>query len=313
MALFLHMPVMGHTSDLARPLDIQNGRTLARIFLRLPQWGASPLQRPYEWRVQLDVISEFLRTEALDEDAESWVLRGSYRNSLGSEGLEGFAQWGVATRGGGILDPLIDAWHRTVVNYVDDIHRSTPFGRSVISGPGYSFGSAEGLTDLTLGVAKPLGDALKLSVGVQVPTGNEGALLGSGRWDVGLLLESGFALGMQWQGLSGLGYTWQGGHPSLPASAGGVGYGYLTLVYLPNSRDQWLFQWDFAEAPFRSGDPRADRPHGLLSLGYRRQISAQGELTFWFSEDDDFGWGVLNGVAGVGPDIAFGITYRHKP
>jgi hypothetical protein len=279
------------------------------MFLRMPlaQW---PVGTKGEWSADLTIANDLRRLGPLDEDAEIDRLAFTRRWSL-DEKRDAWIEVPVLSRGSGFLDEIIDWWHRNVLRWTDPARDFTPHRRSVIALDGeYSFGSASGLGDVTLGATQSLGPRAAVSAAVKVPTGNPARLLGSGAFDVGVSIDYRAPIARRWTVHAQVGLVAQGTATRLPGTRGLVDQEALALIYAPNSRDSWIAQWQSERSPIVTGVAGADATHRLITFGYRRRLSERETLELFFSEDRDLFNGSFPEGANVGPDFTGGIRYR---
>jgi hypothetical protein len=212
------------------------------------------------------------------------------------------------SRGGGFQDPIIDWWHANVLHWNDSLRDTTRFGRSVIHVPGSNFdGSADGLGDVSVFASRPLGKGFVGSVGLKLPTGNAGALLGSGGFDAGAYLQGRFPLGKGFALHAQAGLVWQGKASELSDARTLVHQEGLAIVWQRNTRDAWIAQWQGESSALQSDVPGSDATHRLLTFGYKRKLSNTQMLELFFSEDRDVFEGNFPEGANVGPDFTMGI------
>ena len=290
------------------PIQTRNMRSLSQQFLRfypgehLLDAGAQQFDFGYT------NANEFRRIRSggavvLEEDAET--SRALFRYQRGMKG--GFtlgAEVPLVSRGGGFMDPIIDWYHTRVLNTLLERH-DVPFGRSVIAGPGYSFGSASGLGDVTVTAAQRVGRNWIAEAGVKLPTGEANKLLGSGSADAGLSFYGDWAIARKLRLFAQVGGVVQGRARNLPGTRGFVDQESLGLLWQRNSRDGWVVTLQAEASALKSGISASDANHRIITVGYERKISPRQLLSFFFSEDRDFLWGAAGG--NVGPDFTMGL------
>lgn len=281
------------------------------MFLRMPL-GRWPVGREAkgEWSVDLTIANDLRRIGVLDEDAEIDRLSLGRRWSLGVD-REVWLEVPILSRGSGFLDEIIDWWHRNVLRWTDSARDFTPHRRSVIALDGeYSFGSASGLGDVTIGATQAFGPRLSASAALKIPSGDPSRLLGSGAFDVGFSVDYRAPIARRWSLHTQIGLVAQGTATRLPGTRGLVDQEAVAVIYAPNSRDTWIAQWQGERSPIVTGVPGADATHRLITFGYRRRLSAHETLELFFSEDRDLFNGAFPEGANVGPDFTGGIRYR---
>jgi len=304
--LFLFPCVVWSQETPALPLRVN--RTAALQFLRpLPLGPVLPAgkgETTWNWTV----ANEMRGDPGLLEDAETW--RVAYLRRWGTKDGEWSLEIPFLSRGGGILDPMIQGYHRMVAFGVP-LREQTPFGNSEITLPGSPrFGSASGVGDVTVGFGKPLGHATAARAWVKLPTGDPTQALGSGNADVGLSVDHTFKLGRSLD-LQLTGGLVAQGRPRLLANTKGlVETGTVALAWRRNSRDTWGIQWTAEGAPQVLGIPDVDMEHRVVSFTYTRRTGADSWVSAYFSEDRDFNWVHFPQGAEVGPDFTLGIIWR---
>lgn len=239
------------------------------------------------------------------EDQETERLSIKFREGLG-RGLEWSVEVPYLSRGGGFQDPIIDWWHANVLHWSDGLRDHTPFGRSRVTLPGASFGSASGLGDISGFIAKDLGRGLSLTAGIKLPTGDADKLLGSGGADIGLYAQKRWSLGRRFSVYAQLGGVAQGKAKELDGTRGFVHQEGFGIVWQPNSRDAWIAQWQGEASALQTGIPESDATHRLITFGYKRKLSSRQVLDLYFSEDKDLFNNSFPEGASVGPDFTMG-------
>lgn len=289
------------------PVQIRNHRSASLAFLRLPARPHTLESQEARLSYSLVIANEFRRIGPIDEDAETWRLGFGYREGLG-DGIEVFAEIPFLIRGGGVMDPVIDWWHNVILGTPNPLRDSTVVGRSQIEYPGAdSFGSATGLGDVSVGVARQMGDNAVASVAVKLPTGNPSMLTGSGAFDFGAGLDLRLSLCRNIVlNLNG-GYVVQGASPRLGDVRRGVYASSVSASWNQNSRDAWSLIWSTEQSPTKTGDALLDGDHRIVSFAYVRRYGNDTLIEAFFSEDGDFRWFRFPGGATVGPDLTFGI------
>lgn len=299
LLLVLLVPALAAAQDRG-PLEVRNMRTVALPFLRLGLRDVGLPEGRSEFGATLAVANDVRFTSFVREDAETVRLGLGYRRGVGRGWTVG-AELPLLSRGGGALDPLIDAYHR-IIGQTQFRANGVPYGRSELVVGGRSFGSATGLGDLSLRAARDLG-GFSLGTGVKLPTGRAGGALGSGAVDLGLDLQKGWHSGA-FDLLLGGSVVFQGSATELPDSRPVVGGVSAALVWAPNGLDRVVLQWVAEGSPLEG-----ERDHRLLALGYRRRLDERRSFELSFSEDDDVRALARTGVLGLGPDIAFAARY----
>lgn len=303
VALSLALASFAGANDI---VPLRNHRTSSLAFLRPVPLGPVLTDRT-ETRWQLTVANEMRDLGLVYEDAETWRISYFYRAPL-SDGTEWFFEVPYIHRGGGLLDPTLDWWHRIFVDDGNPLRDATPYGRSNIQVPGGTYSSADGLGDITVGAGKDL-DWATARIWLKLPTGNPNSLLGSGAPDAALSLDRTWTLAPRFRLASHLGLTAQGKPSELQNARGLVDSAALAFSYQANTRDTWVLQWNSEASPTRFNLPEIDATHRLISLAYIRK-SADSEFSVAFMQDGDFGWFDFPGGAQIGPDwtLSFGYT-----
>ncbi len=289
------------------PIETRNHRAISLAFLRFeprPNFLPPGIR---EWSLSYTSANDFRQLGAVAEDYELQRIALRYR-ALWRDGMEWSVEVPFLSRGGGWQDPLIDWWHENVLHWSDPLRNSTPFGRSQVSIPGRSFnGSADGLGDITLMLAKPLTKCLTGSFAIKLPTGNARNLLGSGAPDAGVYLQGQFPIARRLNLHAQLGLVLQGKSTELDDARPWLHQEGFSLVWQRNSRDAWIAQWQGESSALRSGVPGSDATHRLLTFGYKRKLSSHQMLDLFFSEDRDVFNGKLPEGANIGPDFTMGV------
>lgn len=308
VALLLLVPAFGlaQTDDI-RLVATRNHRAIALPFLRLVPLGKA-LQKgdrvsDFSWHL----ANDFRATNNTFEDQET--LRLVYRGRWGlKNGMEAFVEVPILNRGGGALDPLIDWWHEFALTYKDPIRNATPFGGSAVRRNGsYDFGSAAGLSDITLGLAKNVTDKWTVRGAVKLPTGNAKKLLGSGGLDIGFNAEYQTKIAKQIHLVAYAGFVLQGKATELANSRSFVHQEGFGIVWKPHKRDAWIGQWQGESSPTEDGETQAT--HRLITFGYQRTLSDHSFLELMFSEDRDLFSGTWPEAANIGPDFTMGMRF----
>lgn len=262
------------------------------------------------WSISWTEANDLRAAGANMEDYETSSLLLEFRRSIPG-GLEAGLELPLVTRHGGFLDGIIDWWHRNVLGWTDPLRDASPQGRATIQGPQLgNFRSATGLGDAAVSFRTSTG-SWRIGVALKLPTGDAGGLLGSGAVDLAAAAERDWRLGGRWT-LHAYGATVLQGTPTRLRGARDVawqaGFG---LVWSPNSRDQWVAQWQHEDSALRTGVSPLDAPHRLITFGYRR-LMKDGLVEAFFSEDRDLFNGSWPEGANVGPDFTVGLRYEAK-
>lgn len=296
----------------AQPIATRNHRPMSLIFLRMPFAGEPLGVKERRLELDLTLANDFRRRLEVDEDSEVDRLGVTYRWGLGRS-REVWVDGALLSRSGGFLDPIIDAWHRAVLGWSDRARITTERGRSVVALEGeYSFGSATGVGDVTVGITQRLGPRFAVSAAVKLPTGDAGRLLGSGAVDAGVSVEGWTPLGRGWSLYGQIGLIAQGNATRVSGSRSLVDQEAMALVWAKNSKDTWIAQWQSERSPTVTGVSAVDATHRLITFGYRRKLSEYATLELFFSEDRDLFNGRFPEGANIGPDFTAGARYTWK-
>jgi hypothetical protein len=232
--------------------------------------------------------------------------------------LEAAGFLSVIARDGGILDPIIEAYHRLVGFPNSTIDTPTgradiPDGRSIVR-----LLRPDGTTEVTTGEALGLGDvsgtlkyaildgrwtSLALRTGLKLPTGNAQELLGSGAVDAGVDLDAQAVLAPHVAAFVSAGYVWMGKDRDISTAATHDFQLSENLEYRENARDYWL-QSQGGGVVVRTGNAHADGPQRIVSLVYRRLTGPHTVWTFAFTENGDIVNYHAPWLVGIGPDVA---------
>ncbi|CAN5588513.1 hypothetical protein BH11ARM2_BH11ARM2_04180 [soil metagenome] len=298
------------------PLEIRNGRFLNLPFLRPTPRGQVLLRGEREWGAGLSLINDVRSAYDANgvlrvrEDAETELLTLKYRQGLG-RGFDATLELPLLSRGGGILDAFLDGYHH-LLGLRNTTREGVPYGRSEIIVDGRRFGSATGIGDLTAAVAYQVKPRLIARASLKLPTGDANRLFGSGRADIGLDAIYKVPLGPRIDLWGQFGGVAQGGASQLPGARNLVHVGSLTLELRPNNRDSFFGLYQTEESAILVGSPQSDEAHRVVSLGYRRKLSANSTLEAWFMEDGDFLNYKAKWFANLGPDTVFGFGWRMR-
>jgi hypothetical protein len=217
------------------------------------------------------------------------------------------------TRGGGILDPFIEAWHDIALGGIaGNIRTDQPFGRSYVRVPGASYGSAGGVGDVSVAATRRLTDRLMATAALKLPTGNAHKLLGSGNVDAGLALQYQVPAGRRFDLYFQAGLIGQGETNDPPSARGLVHQEAVALGWRATSRDHWVLQWQSEESATVTGVAGSDAPHRILSLSWQRRIAAGQTLELFFSEDGDWLNYRVPELVNLGPDFTAGIRFTRR-
>ncbi len=296
------------------PIQTRNHRAFSLAFLRVPARISVLPKGASEWSLGWTQANDLRRSEGkggtIEEDYEVFRLAGVYRRGLGG-GWEIAAEAPFLSRDGGFMDPIIEWWHENVLRWISGLRAATPHNVHLLRMPnGREFDAASGLGDVSLFASKQLCGEWVGTIGLKLPTGDAGDLLGSGSVDFGATITGARRLGGRWHGAAQFGLVAQGKARKLGRTRSWADQELLMLAWAPNSRDVWIVQWQSEAAALRSRIPDSDAPHRLITFGYKRKLSARETLELFFSEDRDLFDGRFPEGANIGPDFTAGIRYE---
>ncbi len=291
-------------------IPTRNHRAVSLAFYRWTPRDVGAEAGESRWSLAWTEANDLRAAEGNLEDCETTRLLVEFHRGL-ADGLELGVEVPLLARHGGFLDGIIDWWHRNVLGWTDPLRDASPQGRAVVRGPALGdFGSASGLGDVAITIRKPFGK-WRAGAALKLPTGDAGSLLGSGSADLAVAVERGWALGPRWT-LQAYGALVLQGRPTRLSgardAAAQAGFG---LVWAPNSRDQWIAQWQHEDSALRTGVAPLDAPHRLVTFGYRRLLR-DGLVEAFFTEDRDLFNGSWPEGANTGPDFTIGLRYEAR-
>lgn len=304
--LLILSPVPARSQEL---VPTRNHRAVSLAFYRWTPLGVGPAAGQSRWSLGWTEANELRETGDHVEDCETSRLAWEYRR-----GFEGGWQLGVElpllARHGGFLDGVIDWWHAAVLGWSDPARDAAPMGRAIVRGPALgSFGSAAGVGDVAIRIARQLG-RYRLGAALKLPTGDAGEMLGSGAFDLCVAAEAGWRLSKVWSAECYAAWVAQGSATRLRNARDGALQAGFGLVWAPNSRDRWIAQWQHEDSALRSGVAPLDAPHRLVTFGYRRRLGDGRLVEAFFSEDRDLFNGAWPEGANVGPDFTIGLRFQ---
>lgn len=290
------------------PIPTRNQRAVSLAFLRMEPLGPALPEGVKEARVAWILANDLRASDNLMEDYEVSRILFAYR-----KGLPGDAEWGVqmpwVSRGGGILDGVIDWWHANVLGWTDPLRDQTPRNGSVVQLPGSRrFGSADGFGDVTVWYGKGWGGRWIARGALKLPTGNARELLGSGAIDAGVRIEREVRVGARLKGFAGVGAVWQGRPTHLAGARDVVLQASVSLVWAMGHGTELVVQWDHEDSALRLYQSANDAPHRLLTFGCRMALDNRRQLELFFSEDRDLFNGSFPEGANIGPDFTLGAA-----
>ena len=295
------------------PLETRIHRAIDLPFLRIDPRGDVLGKGTQSLSVSLtsanDLRSMSSQAGALFEDYEVERFLVRYRKGLGN-GFDYTIDLPVVDRGGGFMDPFIEFWHQHVLGIHGNIRDNIPYGQSQVNLPdGSRYSSAFGIGDLSGAITKQVSSGLQVTTAVKVPTGNAGALIGSGAFDAALSLEDRFHLTSRWDLYVQLGEVFQGKATSLANSRPWVHQESLSLVKHANRWDDWIIQWESEASAIVTGIAGSDSSQRSLSLAYRRKWKDHSIEAF-FTEDGDWLNFRVPELVNIAPDFTIGVHYN---
>lgn len=297
------------------PLETRNLRSLSVPFLRIdprPSVLGAGERTLSAGLTAANDIRKMYQGGALkiDEDYEVDRLLLRYRMGLG-KGFDATFDLPLLSRGGGILDPFIDAYHKIVLGGVQgNVRNGVPYGQSHVIIPGSGpYGSEAGIGDVSAWITKQLAPRWMATLAAKLPTGKASGLLGSGNVDGALAVQYDAPLGTRWSFFGQAGVVAQGRTTELQGTRGLVHQEALGFGWQPNSRDHWVIQWQGEASAIQTGVPGSDSTHRMLSVGFQRKLSDRRMLELFFSEDGDWLNYRVPELVNIAPDFTCGLRF----
>lgn len=292
------------------PFDLPNADPV-RAFLGEPRWGAAVApEKAFEFRAGVTLANQYTADVAGDEqivvDVEVNRLDVSARWRLPRNWAVGLSVPIVRTSGG-FLDGFIDGWHDTF-GLPTGGRKARPRDEYEISyldnGAIRSFAeTGTGLGDVAIDVSGPLG-GLRWAAAVELPTGDEDELRGSGALAANLIVLGQGDFGDRWGYYWGAGLSYGRGSPIAPDRferwrAGGVfGAGRdLTASLRVKAELAWM------QAPYDSRTKALGRDALPLIIGAEWRA---GKVVWELGLAEDLS-------VNASPDIAFLVSVRYRP
>lgn len=316
---FVASIVHGDESPWRAPLSVRNAEPLNTLFLQAHPASACVLAEGHK-RIQLnlDIINHLLFDRSagsrFEQDFEIQRLTVMYAQGVG-DGVQVAVFLPLLARNGGILDEIINIWHRWFglkgggrANYRNyQIHeRLIHNGQTLVS----LNSSAIGTGDVTIEVAKSLRQSGRglcaVRVMVKLPTGNAAQQFGSGAMDAGLGVVMTYYSSNRLAWHANLSKVWAGKPTHLGVPARDMVQWMVATEYLLDSRTSLIAQVDDNHAPVVVGVPYADGARRSLTVGLvwgvRPGVQAEISLT-----QNQFGW-----LARIAPDLHlhFGVRWE---
>ena len=304
-------------TEVVSPYDMPNLTPPVAVF-GLPAWDGRPSGGRSELSIATTVANHYVLSgngrEELLIDGETWRLNLLYRRRFGEA-------WSVSVdvpwyrHSGGFLDDAIDAWHGFT---------NLPDGNRNLRGEDelqylykaggqhrYLFEQArQGVGDVRIGLSRTLGaeGRFTLKVAAKLPTGDRGALTGSGATDLSLSLLrrhprtiGGTPAGIYWgAGVVRVGET----EVFSLRSEGWVAFGVLGVGWKPLQRIGFKIQLDTHSNYFSSTLDELGASAVQVSLGGWWEADSGRIVTFAFSEDL-----VVESAPDFGIHIGLGWTF----
>jgi hypothetical protein len=234
----------------------------------------------------------------------------------------------ILWRNGGILDNIINGWHDLFgIRGTPD----TPAGRTAYrlyhsliylkdskGNVRVNRGNAFGWGDVSATIKRRLlpstpRSALALRIGLKLPTGNPGLLLGSGGADLGLCMDARYSLGRNIILFGSAGGVLMSKATRVPNAQPGLAQFLFAVEYRPNNRDSFLWQIDGSGAAVRTGNRFADRANIIGTFGYKRVLDRHLVLTLSFTENGDYQNYTTPILGQVGPDFTASMGLEWHP
>ncbi len=298
------------------PLETRNHRSISLPFLRIdPRGDVLPLglsTGTFSLTVANDIRHMTSGPRIVSEDYELDRLLYRWRKGLGRK-IDLTIDVPLLNRGGGILDPLIDTWHQSVLQIHNNIRQGVPYGRSEVIVPGSGrFGSAAGVGDISAMITRQVSAQVQVSLATKVPTGSASKLLGSGGWDAAISAQGWIPVHHRARLYAQLGLVAQGAATLLHGKRDWVHQEALSYVTTLSRRDEGILQWQGEASALRSFVAGSDSTHRTLSLGLRHRIGDCEEFTAFFTEDGDWLNYRVPELVNIAPDITIGIQWTRR-
>lgn len=317
--LFLVGPVAAALAAVGRaglkpdfgPIETRNHYALALPFLRLDPRAAVLQPGARQLSVGLDAANDYRNMTSgnltLLEKYEYERLLFRYRIGLKNDSDITF-DVPLMDRSGGFLDPLIDIYHRLILQLRDNPRIGLPYGLSEIYVPGsHRFGSAAGIGDVSAEYTKGFGPRLMFSIGGKIPTGDRYRLLGSGNVDGAAQVEVRIPWGSRWKWDFTGGVVAQSPDPYLQSVRGLVHQESISLEHRANKNNNYILQWQGESAAVQTGISGADSTNRVLSIGWQHRFnSRQYWEAFWTDNGDWLNYRVPE-LVNVGIEFTCGI------
>ncbi len=306
------------------PIPIRDMRPYQLLFLQfLPESPDTTPARHMRFGLQFDVANNLLAPDptgsaTIVEDNETQRLLISWRRGI-RRGEEVAVFLPIEWRNGGFMDGILRWYHRfwgMPGNLDDDpVGRdNTPDYRSILyiadqqgrvlldQGNAFGLGELSATWKRSLGPATPRSN-LAGRLGLKLPTGNPGLVLGSGGVDAGACLDARYNVGRDVILYANVGGVLMGHATRVPGARSGMVQTLFGAEYRPNNRDSFLWQFDGSSAAVRTGNWFADRWQATATFGYKRVMDRHLLLYASFSENGDILGYHWQALTNVGPDF----------
>lgn len=313
------------------PLSLENERPFQAIFLRLPAQNPDVLSRGRSrLGLQVDVANDLLipKTGAngarVTEDFETQRLKVSWSKGFG-RGLEGGIGSNLTARNGGFLDSTVELVHKLF--NTEGISKSArigreniPQGRSILafidaSGKGINEGNAFGLGDTTVWLKKQISRKRTLStsasVALKLPTGKEGAILGSGSFDAGISFDARYRLARRFALFGNIGGA-KYGNSDIPGAANNGFWGAVGYEWKVGHRDSVIGQINYQNRGVTTDNEFADRRPVIASLGYKKKLNDKHAYWLAIGENGDYRNYKWPALFNIGPDVTLSFGYEFR-
>lgn len=296
------------TAGAAEPFSIRDQNPLTRgAYLPLPASSdPGPLQfaAGLQWTNTVNVENTPRERIVVDEE--------SVEVDLSLAGEQGRWRWRVMlpliNRSGGILDPVIDDWHR-LFGLPQGDRPSRPANAYLVSyqrsgGPAFSVPAGTALGDLELAAGRELvagrGGSLTAWLGLAAPTGRRAALTGDDAIDAAVWITGASRFAPRWSIAGRAGVTRAGGDGLLPFQRS-IRFGSATLGFDATQRFECLLQLDQHSAIARGSALVFLQDVTQLTFGGRYRLRSGSTIEA----------GVVEDIAvDHSPDVTFHVGWR---
>ena len=315
------------------PVQLRNQRSYNLLFLQFAPETSDVLPKGRSrLSIQLDIANNLLIPSPVlgakvIEDFETQRLQFGWRKGI-SNGNEIEVFLPVIWRNGGVLDGILNAYHRFInfkANQEDD-----PAGRNsvgeyhsawkLIDADGKILvdqRGAIGFGDLELSLKHAFNSrrqrgATAIRFGIKLPTGNSKSLLGSGGADTGFSFDSRYRVGRDFTFYFNLGGVLTGRTNALPNRESALWQSFFGAEYHPNHRDSYFAQVDWSSPAVRTGNHFADGLSVTALFGYKREVSKNTILSVAFAENGDIHNYKIPALSSIGPDLTLSFAIAWK-